>query len=211
MSMAAGGPALDLAMQSFLALPAAIAAIYNAVGDRRIARSDFGFSIVDWMSYMVSIEPYIRRGLGCQDIELQARRILDLCAWLGRWLYSIGFRQSRALAKRYTLRGLRFPYLWLSKKYQHFDTKLKLIKSEGEQLKRSLDACPAGQTHASLIRSQSEDQSLTPDAPAPSASSKELLTLHPYLKRQLMLYLGIRMINESANNLNSISIRLLKT
>ncbi|EFW14058.1 conserved hypothetical protein [Coccidioides posadasii str. Silveira] len=192
MSMAAGGPALDLAMQSFLALPAAIAAIYNAVGDRRIARSDFGFSIVDWMSYMVSIEPYIRRGLGCQDIELQARRILDLCAWLGRWLYSIGFRQSRALAKRYTLRGLRFPYLWLSKKYQHFDTKLKLIKSEGEQLKRSLDACPAGQTHASLIRSQSEDQSLTPDAPAPSASR-------------------IRMINESANNLNSISIRLLKT
>lgn len=131
-------PAVDVAVRSFLSLPTAIATIYCAVGDRRIARSDFGFAIVDWASYMVSIEPYIRRGLALRDIELQARRILDLCAWLGHWLYSIGFRQSRAVAKKHTIRSLRFPYLWLSKKYARFEVKLESIKAEGERLKQIL-------------------------------------------------------------------------
>ncbi|WEW59934.1 hypothetical protein PRK78_005416 [Emydomyces testavorans] len=189
--MAAGSGAIDAAIQSFLSLPAAIAAIYGAVGDRRIARSDFGFAIVDWTSYMVSIEPYIRRGLGYRDIELQARRILDLCAWLGWWLYSIGFRQSHAVAKKHTIRSLQFPCFWLNKKYKRFEVKLDLIKGEGERLKQTLLVYTAGQPRVYQIQSPVEDQPLPPCDSTPPVSS-------------------LKMINESAKNLNSVSTCLLK-
>ncbi|EEP82746.1 predicted protein [Uncinocarpus reesii 1704] len=202
--------AVDAAIQSFLSLPAAIAAIYNAVGDRRIARSDFGFAIVDWTSYMVSIEPYIRRGLGYQDIELQARRILDLCAWLGYWLYSIGFRQSCAVAKRLTIQSLRFPYLWLNKKCRRFEAKLELIKSEGERLKETLNGYGAGQAHAPQLQSQDENRPVMAGISTAPLSSKDCLTGY-HAHWQLTSAIGVGMLHESTNNLSSVSTRLLKS
>ncbi|KAI1934598.1 hypothetical protein LOZ58_004632 [Ophidiomyces ophidiicola] len=181
--------AIDAAIQSFSSLPAAIAAIYSAVGDRKIARSDFGFAIVDWASYMVSIEPYVRRALEFPDIGLQAQRVLDLCVWLGHWLYSIGFRQSRATAKLPTLQGLRFPYFWLDKKYQRFEAKLQLIKVEGEQLKQSVSSLMESPLRLSLHQKLDQDTPLLPEEPSPVPN---LQTIH-----------------ETANKLDSVSTRLL--
>ena len=105
----------DAAIASFVNLATLVGNIYQAVGFRKIAKSDFGWAIDDWRSYMVTSTPAITTGLNNPPTAIQAQRVLELNAKLGDWLAANGFRQSFAASGKFSIAHWRLPHFWLAK------------------------------------------------------------------------------------------------